>query len=202
MDSTRDSVTVEMYVRPAQLSEPITDAIDSVRRLEAAGRIDSLSVQTWPSELTLSERTPYSAAIDAFERMAAWADEHEFSIRPPFSVRTTTSTITDDTRTTLRTPGLCLAVSVGSQLATVFPHSRGDERYSVSDGIEALRSDTLEAFPFAPRSTGPPPDRCAACDRPLITVQGIGVCQDCDRIELGTVPGHEHGQHARFAHRI
>lgn len=132
---------------------------------------------------------PYSDAIDAidaFKRMEAWAVDRDVSIQPPFSVRATTTTFTDETRTRLRTPMMCLAVSVGDRLANVFPHSRGDDHHSVLDAITALKSDDLELFPHAPAPAASPPDRCPVCETCLPTVQGIGVCRGCNRIECDT----------------
>ncbi|WP_310908821.1 HTH domain-containing protein [Natrinema sp. 1APR25-10V2] len=126
MNIHTDELTVEVHVRPDELVEPIDTKIGTLRQLDAAGHIDNLSVHAWPGAITLTNQTPYSDAIDAFEQMEAWADEHGVSIQPPFNVRTTTSTFTDETQTTLRTPMMCLAVSAGEQLANVVPHFRGD----------------------------------------------------------------------------
>lgn len=201
MDSNTNELTAEVYVRSQQLMEPIDTKIETLRQLESTGLIDDLSEYTWPKTITLSEQAPESDVIDAFERMKAWADEHGMSIRPPFSVRTTTSTITDETRTRLRTPVLCLAVYVGEQLANVIPHSRGDDQYRVTDAIAALRTDDLDLFTAAPRSSAPPPDHCPACENRLITIQGLGVCQDCDRIECGNTMFNTRGERSRYAHR-
>lgn len=201
MDSTDNELTVEVYVRPQQLMEPIDSKIDTLQRLESAGHIAALSMHTWPESITLSEQTPYSNAINAFERIEAWADEHGMSIRPPFSVRTTTSTFTNETRTKLRTPVICLAVYDGEQLATVFPHSRGDDQYSVTDGIAALKTGELELFAVTRELSESPPDRCPACEDWLMNVQGIGVCQDCDRIELGNTSRPARSQRSRITHR-
>ena len=191
MNIHSNELSVEVYVRPDELVEPIDTKIDALRQLDSANHIDNLSVHAWPGVITLTNQTPYSDAIDAFERMEAWADEHGVSIQPPFNVRTTTSAFTDETQTTLRTPIMCLAVSAGEQLANVFPHSRGGAHHGVTDAITALGTDELELFPFAPDSATPPPSHCPECDTQLTTVQGLGICRDCDRIEVGTAPHRE-----------
>lgn len=198
MDSHTNEVTVEVYVRPEQLLEPIDTKIDTLHQLEAADHIDNLLLHAWPRAIMLTEQTPYSDAINAFEQMEAWADEHGVSIRPPFSVRTTTSTFTDETQTKLRTPMMCLAVYVGEQLVNIFPHSRADDQYSVTDAIAALRTDELELFPFAPNSTTPPPTHCQGCQTLLTRIQGIGVCEECNQVEVGTAPRREQSQQSRF----
>lgn len=201
MDIHPEELTVEAYIRSQRLLESIDTNVEALHRLESANGIDDLSLHTWPETITLSERSPHSNAVDAFERMQAWADEHEFSIRPPFSVRTTTSTYTDETRTTLRTPVMCLAVYAGERLANVFPHSRRDEQYGVTDAIATLETAELELFTSTPTPSVSPPDRCPACDSRLTNVQGIGVCQGCDRIELGNAPNRDRGQRSRVTHR-
>ncbi|WP_306055517.1 HTH domain-containing protein [Natronococcus wangiae] len=201
MNIHNNELTVEVYVRPDELVEPIDTKIDTLRQLDSADHIDNLLLHAWPGAITLTDQTPYSDAIDAFEQMEAWADEHGVSIQPPFTVRTTTSTFTNETQTKLQTPMMCLAVYAGEQLANVFPHSRGDDHHGVMDAIAALRTDDIELFPFAPDSAAPPPSHCLECDTLLTTVQGLGICQDCDRIEIGTTPRRERGQQSRLTLR-
>lgn len=188
MDIQNTELRVEGYIRPQMVMEPIDTKIETLQRLTTTDHIDDFSLHGWPEKIALSERTPYSEALDAFKRMETWATEQGASIQPPFSVRTTTTTITNETRTLLRTPILCLAMYTGDQMAAVFPHSRGDEQYSVTDAISALRTDELELFPFTPDSEARPPDHCPECEALLTNVQGIGVCHVCDQIELGTTP--------------
>ncbi len=149
MNIHTNELTVEVYVRADALVEPIDTKIDALHRLDSADRIDNLVIHAWPAAITLTDQTPYSDAIDAFEQMEMWAGERGGSIQPPFSVRTSTSTFTNETRTTLRTPMMCLAVYVGEQLANVFPHSWGDDHHGVTDAIAALRTDDLKLFPYA-----------------------------------------------------
>ncbi|ADB63578.1 hypothetical protein Htur_4810 (plasmid) [Haloterrigena turkmenica DSM 5511] len=194
MNIHTNKLTVEAYVRPDGLVEPIDTKIDALHRLDAADHIDNLVIHAWPAAITLTDQPPYSNAIDAFQQMEMWAGEHGGSIQPPFSVRTSTSTFTNEIKTTLRTPMMCLAVYVEEQLASVFPHSRGDDHHGVMDAIAALRTDDLELFPYVPDSAAPPPSHCPECSTQLTTVQGIGVCQCCDRVEVGTMPHHERSQ--------
>ncbi|MCL9813520.1 HTH domain-containing protein [Natranaeroarchaeum aerophilus] len=185
MSTRSEPLDISVYVRPAQLVEPIDSKIETVRQLESEGTIESASVHAWPDKIVLSERTPYTGVIDAFREMEAWADDHDVSIQPPFDVRTTTSSFTGERRTILRTPVICLTVYAGGQLSNVFPHSRSGERYSVTDAIAALRTDSMQMFSLEPTAPRQLPDRCCACDELLTNVQGIGVCQECDRIEYG-----------------
>lgn len=194
MDSHGSELRVEAYVRSAQLLAPIDAKIDTLRTLESDGLLSDLTVYAWPEKVALSERTPYSDALEAFERMEAWADEHGASIRPPFAVRTTTSSITGERRTTLRTPVMCLLVYADDRLANVFPHSLDGEHYSVTDAIAFLRTGQLDVLTATRTTSHRPPDRCPSCDRWLTNVQGIGVCHDCDRIEIGTKRAGDRGR--------
>lgn len=201
MPDTDETVAVTAYVRATELREPIETNLEALRRLESADRIDALTVETWPAKVPLSAATPHSDAIDAFERMAGWADEHDFAVRPPFGVRTLSSSITNERRTVLATPAMALVVSVDERVAAVFPHSRGNEQYSVRDGIDSLSADALETFPVAPEPPALPPDRCPVCANRLTTVQGLGVCRTCERIELGTPSSRTGRRRSRIASR-
>lgn len=192
------SLTVEAYVRPAQLLEPIDAKIETLRALERDGVVDAVSVHSWPDEIALSERTPYSEAIDVFERIESWADRHGFSVRPPFSVRTVTSSITGDRRTVLTTPVMCLLVHTERGLATAFPHSRGADHYGVGEAIASIRTGEIDFFLDAIGSTGRPPDTCPECESLLTNVQGLGVCHDCDRIEIGSTNDRERARNGRW----
>lgn len=185
MKDVTEPLSVTVYVRPAQLLDPIDAKIDTVQQLESAGKVDSLSIHAWPDKITLSEKTPYAEAIEEFRKMEAWADEQDVSIRPPFDVRTTTSSFTNETTTILRTPIMCLAVYADNRLANVFPHSRSEEQYSVTDAIAALRTGDIDLFSFDADRATQVPERCSECGALLTNVQGLGVCHDCDRIELG-----------------
>ena len=197
MDTRSEPLEVSVYVRPAQLIEPIDAKIETVHRLESSGILDAVSVHAWPEKVTLSEQTPYTSVVEAFREMESWADEHDVSIQPPFDVRTTTSSFTGTTRTVLRTPVMSLSVYADEQLASVFPHSRGGEQYSVTDAIAALRTDDIELFSADPKPSRQLPDRCSNCASLLTNVQGIGVCQECDRIEFGPPAGRSRD---RFRH--
>ncbi|WP_341850662.1 HTH domain-containing protein [Natronococcus wangiae] len=197
MNIHNDELTVEVYVRPDVLIEPIETKIDTLQQLSSADHIDNLLLYAWPGAITLADKTPYSNAIDAFEQMVMWAVEHGVSIQPPFAVRTTTSTFTNQTQTRLQTPMMCLAVYVGEHLANVFPHSRGDDHHGVMDAIAALRADDLELFPDVPESAAPPPAHCPECNTLLTNVQGMRICQECDRVEVGTMPRRERSRRSR-----
>lgn len=176
-------ITVQVYVRPGLLLEPLDAKIETLQRLETEGEIDAVTVQAWPDTVPLSDGTPYTEVVDLYERFTLWADHHDRSITPPFTVRTQSTVTSEGSRRVLGTPMMCLAVYSGRTLAAVYPHADGDDHYSVTDAIAALRTDGIERI--APRS-GPEPSvvdapsrSCPDCDGPFANVQGVRVCQDC-----------------------
>jgi hypothetical protein len=176
-------VTVQVYVRPGLLLEPLDAKIETLQRLETEGEIDAVTVQAWPDTVPLSDAAPYTEVVDLYERFTLWADRHDRSITPPFTVRTQSTVTSEGSRRVLSTPMMCLAVYSGRTLAVVYPHADGDDHYSVTDAIAALRTDGIERI--APRPEPEPSaadassGSCPDCDGPLANVQGVRVCQDC-----------------------
>lgn len=182
MNPTPDAeITVDAFVRPTQLTEPIDAKIRTLRKLEEEGQITAMTVHAWPGEITLNEETPHTEAVEAFKQFEAWADRHDVSIRPPFTAQMRSSNITGEERTVIVTPVMSVAVSVDDQLANVFPHRDGDRQYGVGDAIEALttgETDLLTANRGAPAPTRP--EACPECgDGDLVTIQGVGACRTC-----------------------
>ena len=205
--------TVQVYVRPELLLEPVDSKIETLQTLETEGVVDGLMLHYWPSKVELSADPPHSEAIDAYERFEMWAEANGVDISPPFSVRTRSSEITGEERTVLSTPVVCLAIYEGGRLVGVYPHSDGERTHSVGEAIAALRTDQLPAKrpePIAPAREPTAPARegtneshkpsvstesttgertCSApdCDGVLANVQGILVCCAC-RQPATTVP--------------
>jgi hypothetical protein len=145
--------------------------------------IEGVTVQAWPDKVPLSDTTPYTEVVDLFDRFTLWADRHDVSITPPFGVRTQSTITSEDTRRVLSTPMMCLAVYQGRRLTAVYPHADGNEQYSVTDAIAALRTDGIDRLTPQPdlgSATVEPLSRhCPDCDGPLVNIQGVRACQDC-----------------------
>ena len=93
--------------------------------------------------------------MDLFDQFTRWADRYAVSIIPPFEIQTQSTITSDDTRHMLSTPMMCLAVYSDQMLTAVYPHTDGDDHYSVADAIAALKTgefDQVTAAP-APEST-------------------------------------------------
>lgn len=145
---------IELHVR-ADVPAPgrHTDVVETLRDLDANGRIDGYDVSTWPERATLSPGHPGVDVVDAYERFQSWASERGVSINPPFAVRTETRTLVGDEYAVLRTPTMCLAVYDGSRLAGVFPCVDDGTVHTVDDALETLESATRTREP----STDEPP---------------------------------------------
>jgi len=175
--------TVQVYVRPGLLLEPLDATVATLQQFETDGVIDGVTVQAWPDTVPLSDPTPYSEVVDIFERFTLWAEQHDVSITPPFGVRTQSTITSDATRRVLSTPMLCLAVYDGRALSAVYPHADGDDQYSVTSAIAALRTGQFDRI--TPRSTHDSStsdravDHCPDCTAPLVNVQGLHACRDC-----------------------
>lgn len=175
MERDGEPLTVDAYVRPSTVGDRVEGTLASLRTLASEGMIDDLTVTDWPSTVSLSdERHPEVAAV--FEELDEWARRRGVSVRPPFEVRTLTSAYAEGAETVLRTPMLCVVVSVGDDVTAVFPHTHGDAHYTVADGVEALRRGTLVA---TRRIASRERDACPDCGGDLINVQGIAACSDC-----------------------
>ncbi|MFB6121942.1 MAG: HTH domain-containing protein [Haloferacaceae archaeon] len=134
---------IELHVRAGD-SAPARHAelVETLRDLDADGRIDGFDVSTWPERATLAPDRPGVDVVDAYERFESWASERGVSINPPFVVRTGTRTLVGDEYAVLRTPTTCLAVYDDPELVGVFPCVDGDAVYTVDDALSTLESAT------------------------------------------------------------
>ena len=168
--NAKQDLTVQVYVRPELLLEPVDSKIETLQTLEAEGVIDGLVLHYWPSKVELSADPPHSEAIDAYERFEMWADANDVEISPPFSVRTRSSEITGEERTVLSTPVVCLAIYEAGRLVGVYPHSDGDRTRSVGEAIAAIRTGQLPAK--RPEPTAPAREPTAPAREPTAPARG------------------------------
>lgn len=134
----RDRLTVQAYVRPSLLLDPVDGKIGTLEALDAAGAVDEVTVDGWPATVPLEAEPAFPEVIETFERFEAWAEATGASIRPPFIVRTQSSELTGETKRLLQLPIICLAIERNGQLVNVVPHSDGDTHRSVTDALAAL----------------------------------------------------------------
>lgn len=124
---------------------------DRLRRLEAEGVIDDCEVEVWGRKVPrrLGDDRPAIATdlLDRIDEFRAWADRTGASLDRCFHESTVRSELTDEVRTEVRLPVVCLAVYDGDDLTAVFPHAEAGEEYTVADGLEALASGDRRSNP-------------------------------------------------------
>ena len=185
-DARPGSIAVELYVRPAQLQEPLEEYIATLNELAAGGTVEEVSIRSWPSRVPT--RSPATEAVDRFKEFLAWADANDISIQPPFSVHTVESELTGERNTYLTTPVLCMAVHAGDELASVYPHTTDEDHRSVADGIRALQAGTVTRFETEAADAEADAGVCSECGGPLVNVQGVLACHDCAWADLVSSP--------------
>lgn len=182
------TLTVACHVRSSRLLGTIDRNVERLRACEDEGLIDALLVRSWPKEIQLNESTPCSALVEHFEQFESWAGQCGVSVRPPFRTRTAGPMTGDTEREVLVTPAVCLAVYRDDGLVGVFPHSDGEETYTVAEAIDDLESGMLpgpvEGSLESTASQGSGASdtveqTCPACDGSLVNVQGMLACRDC-----------------------
>lgn len=183
---------MQVYVRPGLLLEPLDANLETLQRLETEDVIDVVTVQAWPDKVSLADPTPYSEVMDLFAQFTLWADRHDVSITPPFGIRTQSTIMSEDTRRILSTPMMCLAVYSEQMLTAVYLHADGDDHYSVTDAIAALRMGEFDRI--TPDSTlestaaETAVRNCPDCTGQLISIQGVRACRDCMWTERTSPP--------------
>lgn len=156
--------TVHLYVRAdAPLVEHRAAVIDRLEQLDADDRIASYRVHPWPRAISLDlldllDRLDGEDVAGLVREFEAWAAAFGCCIRPPFDVRTTYSTFTEETENLLVLPALCLATYDDGDLVGVAPFTDGRSIYTVEDALDALATGATP-IPPAPDPMGDsPPD--------------------------------------------
>lgn len=184
-------VSVDCFVRASALDDAVSNRLAELRRLSREGAVDELVVRTWPDKVVLSDETDGHAAIETFRTFRRWATQWEVSVEPPFARETQTSKLTGETREVLRTPAICLTVTVNGRLEEVFPHRADGTTYTVADALAALEgrdrivdNTTPESTPS--RSAAAAEPRCPGCNGGLETGQGLYACRDCEWVGIAS----------------
>lgn len=139
MASPPNAPHAELFLResvPLPARERQDAVLDRLRRLESAGDIESLTVDTWGAAVPLRGDTG-AAERGRYATFARWAADRDAALAPFFQVRERGSMV-DTTHEVLTLPVLCLAVHEDGDLRTVYPHADDGGTHSVADGIEYL----------------------------------------------------------------
>lgn len=139
---------VKLYLRdsvPAVARDEQQKAVGRLQALEAAGIIDSFTVENWPSRVT--NGTPDTVpALATYEGFDAWAHQHGASMRPAFDRHECHSLYTGGRFTTTVFPVMSLAVYENGRLSTVYPHARHGRPMTVIDGLAVLEGNQPPAL--------------------------------------------------------
>lgn len=194
MSTLPTDLTVVCYARPSHFVEPIDTHIETLKRLQTNGHIETLLVRAWPETLSLDECAPSNESLATFKRFQAWADRAGVSISPPFEQVSRTSTITNECHEVLRMPLLCVALYLGDTLTAVYPHTDGEQTMKIPAVIDRLRTGELPELPERIQATLPDESStlciCPECGNSCLSGQGIYACLEC-RWVAGTTPaGH------------
>jgi hypothetical protein len=179
-----DEITAACYVRAPVLLEPVDAHVETLRTCEREGIVDGLVLRSWPEAVRLDKETPHREVVERFEEFERWADRRGVSVRPPFEVRSGKS-LTGEHRERLVTPLVCLALYDVGRLLGVYPHSAGEETYTIEDAIATVRTGEFPTPLAGPERADSATDACPECDGRLVNGQGLFACADCGWV--GTV---------------
>jgi hypothetical protein len=150
-------VEAELWIRsfaPVGTGGQQEAAVDRLRELADAGRLDDLTVRMWNKQLRRSGPASYTeegaAVFDAVDRFANWAVANDRSLAPFFEEREQTCEFTGETDSVLVLPNVALAEYEGGELVHLTPHSDGDAKVTVEQ-----RLDELTAAGTTPREEEP-----------------------------------------------
>lgn len=143
---------VQLFVRSdsaAVARERKGEVLDRLQALREAG-ID-VETATWGHRIVMDdeERIDDDNAVEQYEQFRAWAETNGASLYPAFRTRQYNCSFTGVCAEILVTPGLCLAVYDGDDLAGVFPRWEDDRTLTVEDGLtelaKAVQADAAES---------------------------------------------------------
>ena len=141
--------TIELWVRtfaPTATGPTRDRALEQVRRLEANGTVDGVSVAGWGAEIELGTLSAHVPQIRTIERRLAafeqWADRTDRDLEPFFRRRTVESTITGERHDVCRLPTVALAEFDDRGLVHVAPCRDDDRTIDVFDRFDVLLAES------------------------------------------------------------
>ncbi|MFB6179504.1 MAG: HTH domain-containing protein [Halorientalis sp.] len=133
---------LELYLRDETrgLAGPQQDAlIETAEALALTPAIDTVEIYEWPRKLAVEGHGPTDdRTLDVFNQFSQWARDHGVQLHPAFSTRTCYDWETGNRYTALVLPVMALAVFEDDELVAVYPHTDGETRQTVFDGLDAL----------------------------------------------------------------
>ncbi len=140
--------TVRLYTRsaaPRDIAELHRRTVERLDRLAEDGSVESIEFEVWGDLIPTGEDRTGSRR--AYDEVVDWAEESGYSLAPGFERRETGTIVSEDTRSVVSVPLLCLVIYDGDGIEAVFPCSDGQRTYTVEDGLVGLerRTDTASA---------------------------------------------------------
>jgi hypothetical protein len=138
-------VAVEFHVRselPPPAEHRATQVYEGLTVLAGEGALEGLDRTTWPDRMPVEDPRP--DLRDAYLAFRQWADTRGYSLAPFFQTRECYTPEYGGWTDWLVLPAMCLAIYENGDLSAVYPHTDGDETYTVQDGLEQLEGELLE----------------------------------------------------------
>jgi hypothetical protein len=141
-------VDAELWIRsftPVGTGGQQEAAVDRLRELEAAGRLDDLTVRMWNKQMRRNGPASYTeegaGVFDAVDRFANWAVDNDRSLAPFFEERDQTCEFTGEHDSVLVLPNVALAEYADGELVHLTPHTDGDAQVTVAQRLDELAVD-------------------------------------------------------------
>ena len=137
-------VAVEFHARselPPPAQQRATQVLEELTVLLGEGALDELDRSTWPARVPVADPPP--ELRDAYLAYEQLAEERGHRLTPFFQTRECYTPEYGGWTDWLVLPAMCLAVYEDVELTAVYPHTDGEETYTVQDGLDLL-TRTLE----------------------------------------------------------
>ncbi len=137
------AVTIWVRKRAATGAAETPQLLETLRDLQASGKIDNLSVNVWTDEIQCDpdktlpgSKQEIRNRIDEFQE---WAEEKGHDLEPAFRWCEKSTLVDDETHEVIVPPFVCLEIRSDEELLAVFPCTSDDGTQTVSQCIERLK---------------------------------------------------------------
>ncbi len=136
--------TAVLYVRsvaPCGVDDVQRRTIDRLERLAADGVLESVEYEVWGDGVPADDSGTVIKGV--YDEFVEWADDQGYTLAPAFRDRETGTMVSDECRTVISFPLLCLGVYEENELEAVFPCSDDERTYTIEDGLVGLEHRTV-----------------------------------------------------------
>jgi len=136
MPEDPNAVLYTRSVAPCGINDVQRRTIERLERLAEDGVLDSVEYEVWGRGISAEHsETDIQRAYDEF---VEWADANGYTLAPAFQHRETSTLVSEDSRTVISFPLLCLGIYVDDEVEAVFPCSTDDRTFTLEDGLVGL----------------------------------------------------------------